>query len=60
MIKVNPSDAAAYFNLANLSLLTQQLEKGHQWVEQGLSKTTGLGLRTFPARLSLRSKRTAK
>ena len=23
---------------ANLSLLTQQLDKGHQWVEQGLSK----------------------
>jgi tetratricopeptide (TPR) repeat protein len=38
VIKVNPSDAAAYFNLANLFLLTQQLEKGHQWVEQGLTK----------------------
>jgi Tfp pilus assembly protein PilF len=38
VVTVNPSDAAAYFNLANLSLLTQQYDQGQRWVEQGLSK----------------------
>ena len=38
VIKVNPSDAAAYFNLANLYLLTKRYDQAYEWVRGGLSK----------------------
>ena len=35
VVTINPSDAAAYFNLANLSLLTHQYDQSQHWLEQG-------------------------
>ena len=49
VVKLNPTDASAYFNLANVSLLTQQYREGMGYVAQGLSKlpnsATGLFIR---------------
>jgi tetratricopeptide (TPR) repeat protein len=38
VVKINPADASAYFNLANLFLLARQYDKAMSWAGQGLSK----------------------
>jgi tetratricopeptide (TPR) repeat protein len=38
VIKVNASDASAYFNMGNLFLLTQNYLEATRWVNEGLSK----------------------
>lgn len=49
VVKLNSSDASAYFNLANVSLITQQYSDGLGFVSEGLRKqpnsATGLFLR---------------
>lgn len=49
VVKLNSSDASAYFNLANVSLLTQQYPEGLEYVAEGLRKVpnsaTGLFIR---------------
>jgi len=49
VLKSNANDPSAYFNLANVSLLTQEFQEGLQFAEQGLGKlpnsATGLFLR---------------
>lgn len=37
VMEINPTDAAAYFNLGNVCLLTRQYEEAERLVEQGLS-----------------------
>lgn len=37
-IRLNPNDAAAYFNLGNLNYLTRHYDEGLNWVNQGLAK----------------------
>jgi Tfp pilus assembly protein PilF len=38
VIKINPSDAAAYFNLGNLYFLTQKYRDAARWLDEGLAK----------------------
>ena len=47
VVKANPSDASAYFNLANAALLSQRYEDGLGYVGQGLSKQPNSGTGLF-------------
>src|SRR5438552_865750 len=47
VVKANPNDASAYFNLANVSLLSQQFQEGLDYVNRGLSKDPNSGKGLF-------------
>jgi len=42
--KINPTDAAAYFNMGVLLLLTKKYEDAAPWLDQGLSRQPNSGL----------------
>src|SRR5205814_948240 len=47
VVKANPNDASAYFNLANVSLLSQQFQEGLDYVNRGLAKEPNSGTGLF-------------
>jgi tetratricopeptide (TPR) repeat protein len=47
VVALNATDAASYFNLANLYILTKQAENAQLWIERGLSRQPDSALGHF-------------
>jgi len=61
VVKLNQSDAAAYFNLSNLCMLTGQLPAAQQFLDEGLRRQPDSGFGQFLlGTLNLRTKKPAQ
>ena len=61
VVKLNQSDAAAYFNLSNLCMLTGQLPAAQQFLDEGLRRQPDSGFGQFLlGTLNLRTKKLAQ